>query len=452
MMSTNTTSNDKLEFKSNLPATVGDFWIKLADQPTKEIVRGFTRLNVISGEIDFASSVANKLTSNRFSNTGNISLTFEPNKVRQIGIGIPSYNTPEGEKSEPGLDRGLLNQAGVYGLDLATYRLWEDPNGLLWIFNTDVETFTPTASSTLITPKYAIEIGDIYPIMIISNNGYLTIGVDYELEGGNILFYEDPNILFSSYIHIVEGYENKVNLFGYPYSVDSDCHGVDYIATYLRGNNSVKNLENALSQVVGYDSFPTGDVMGFNAVPGGTSFVNSDGSASIIPQPLNRLNTNDGLFPGQPIKILTGSAVMSTLSHQLSLPLSYAIGTLKLYDKVYVCTIQDDFVSIDYGDEKANHYLNSARRAFENNDRFDTAGFPITTFSEYLKNKYAPSALNGEIFLVNILQEYFELYSDNILLVRLKNYLTDIQKSRAIDFLQTHTPSNAIIFLDESWE
>jgi hypothetical protein len=285
----------------------------------------------------------------------------------------------------------------------------------------------------------------------------LLYGLDFRVETGFIIFTEPLEELFDEFVHIVSGYEKRKTLLGFPFSIDPETPGVEHITKFLRYNSSAKNLERALSQVVGYTSVPDIKVGIQKLIPMGNIIIGVNGELITTIQENQALsNYSDGEFPGKPITVITGDeeGAIEFIATQSSIKLPSLFGNIQLEDKEYGCIIDaDGFVSINVGNTSDSIYLNTLRKEQEAIPRLDENEVLLPTFSEYLIDEYNAGVTTlGSEFLVNILRVYLEMFGYKVLLVLLAPHLNSEQRQAAIDFLQTHTPVNAIILTDTIWE
>lgn len=482
-MSCNTLYDKRLEFKTNLPKTVGDFWLSQGTETAKNIVRVFTRLSLQNNAlkyIDYAESLMSVTTAH----INALPTYFRINELNKEfrNFTESNYSTTAHNgfpiTSEIPLRKQDQKREGVYLLDPETRRIWQDASGQYWIWamDKDPEDIINPYSSELIVmdtvymlkqPEYAVEISGIIPTMILSKKGYLLYGLDFRVESSYIIFSEPLADLFDEYIHIQAGYEKRKTLFGFPFSIDPETPGVEHISKFLRNNSSAKNLEKALSQVVGYTSVPKFSVVIKKEIPDGTVLIDETGNLITTIQDyqvLEQYEKDD--FPGKPITVLSGEdpGIIDFINTNSVFTLTSPVGIFTLRDSDYICTINIEpkyplseeninFVEVNLGDINNSLYFNSLRRNIERIDRYDQNNVILPTFSQYLIDKYGPEEYeSGDTFYAPILKEFIHLFGQSILFIAFSPNLNLEQRQAAIDFLQTHTPVNAIILTDTIWE
>lgn len=472
-MSCNILQDKRVDFKTQLPADIGDFWLQRGTDSSKEIVRLFTRLSLQNNALSYIDYVENLLSVT----TAHINTLPSKLKVSDLEVSVKNF-TPENfsttahngfpiESLVP-LRKTDANREGVYALDPETMRIWQDSSGEYWIWHIekDPENYlSPYPTGYVITntvyfkkqTEYSVELIGSVPTMILSKKGYLLYGLDFRVETGYLLFTEPLEQLFDNYIHIVSGYEKRKTLFGFPFSVDPETPGVEHITKFLRYNSSSKNLEKALSQVVGYSSVPNISIIMKQMIPDGNILIGSNGELITVSQDAKFLDTYSlDEFPGKPVTVISGDDpnLIELITTKSKFILPSTVGNIILEDRDYLCRITvGDFVEINLGDFNTSEYSSSLRKELEQIIRLDDNGDPLPTLSEYLIGKYGTEDPGvGDEFYVNILREYIALFGKTILFILFSEDLTHEQRQAAIDFLETHTPANAIILTDTIWE
>jgi hypothetical protein len=470
-MSCNTLIDNRLQLKTNIPAYIGDFWLSKGSEKAKNIVRLFTRFQHGSAAWDYCDYVESKLTSGKpVVNSIPYNLDIDYSKITYSNLNPSNYisrslDTDENTEEVP-LRQINTNLMGVYGLDPGSNRVWQHHNGkfLLWGFSQHPDgegdffgDYLQVGQTGFVTgqPQFIIPIEGKIPTIILSKRGYLIYGLDFTVEFNNLKFTAPLHELFDTHVYVVSGYEKRSTLLGFPFSVDPETIGVDKISKYLRQNNSILNLREALCQVVGYTSVNDINIVYSQSIPEATVIADESGGVSVLSQEVQVVGPQvAGSFPGNPITLLQGSSseVAPLIGPKTKFKLKTPVGVLELMDIEIRCTVGEDIVEIGFPGREVSDYANSARKTFESIPRYDDYGNPITRFSDYLKDKYVPGADVGETFYVNILREYLSFYGDNILIVLFSEKLNFTQIQTALDFLETHTPLNAIIMHDTLWE
>jgi len=472
-MSCNELVDNRISFKTDLPSNMGDFWLGRGTDRAKEYVRLFTRLSTQNNALTYLDYVENLIS------VTTAHINSLPTKIKWKDFELTVRNfTPDNfsttshngfpiESIIP-LRKQDANREGVYLLDPELMRIWQDPNGQYWLWQIQKDPeniISPypgdfNMSQTIFMskqPEYVIEWGDVAPSMILSKKGYLLYGLDFRVETGFIIFTEPLEELFDEFIHIVSGYEKRKTLLGFPFSIDPETPGVEHITKFLRYNSSAKNLERALSQVVGHTSVPDIKVGIQKLIPMGNIIIGVNGELITTIQENQALsNYANGEFPGKPITVITGDeeGAIEFISTKSSIKLPSIFGNIHLEDKDYGCVVEaGGFVAINVGNVSDSIYLNTLRKEQEAIPRYAENGDPLPTLSQYLITTYNEDVSTvGSEFSANILRVYLELFGYKVLLVLLAPHLNSEQTQAAIDFLQTHTPVNAIILTDTIWE
>lgn len=472
-MSCNILQDNRVDFKTQLPADIGDFWLARGSDSAKEIVRLFTRLSLQNNALSYIDYVENLLSIT----TSHINTLPSKLKVSDLEVSVKNF-TPENFSTTAHngfpidslipLRKQDANQEGVFSLDPETMSIWQDSSGEYWLWQIDKDPENaispyPTgyvrvnAVYMLNQAEYSVELTGTVPTMILSKKGYLLYGLDFRVETGFLIFTEPVIELFDTYIHIVSGYEKRKTLFGFPFSIDPETPGVEHITKFLRYNSSAKNLEKALSQVTGYTSVPNLSVVIKKRIPDGNILIGVNGEVITTTQDTQfSENYNMDEFPGNPITVLSGDdpGLLELITTKSKFSLYSTVGNIVLEDKEYHCKINSgNFVEINIGDSTTSTYTNSLRQVIEQIPRLDDNGDPLPTLSEYLIGKYGTEDPGvGDEFYVPLLREYISLFGKTILFVLFSGDLTHEQRQAAIDFLETHTPANAIILTDTIWE
>jgi hypothetical protein len=454
-----------------MPSYIGDFWLSKGSEKAKNIVRLFTRFQNGSAAWDYCDYLENKLKAGKpVVNSISYNIDIDERNITRQNFSPANYRSRSvidtDNTEEVPLRHINTKLMGLYGLDPGTNLIWQHKNGkfLLWslsqhpdgegdFFGKDI-IIEETAFITE-QPQFIIPIEGKIPTIILSKRGYLIYGLDFTVEYNNLKFTAPLHELFDSHIYVVSGYEKRSTLLGFPFSVDPETIGVDKISKYLRQNNSVMNLREALCQVVGFTSVPEINIVYSQSIPEATVIADENGGVSVIAQEVQVIgNQAAGSFPGNPVTVLQGSSpeVAPLIGPKTQFKLKTPAGILELSDIELRCTVGEDIVEIGFPGKEVSDYANSARKVFESVPRYDDYGNPISRFSDYLREKYVPGSIVGETFYVNILREYLSFYGDNILLVLFSEKLNFTQIQTALDFLETHTPVNAIIMYDTLWE
>jgi len=463
-MSCNTLTDERLEFKTSLPYKVGSFWLTQASEKATEFVRVLTRLNTQSNLWKSTDYLQNLMgNSSPLINGLDYYIKIDWNNVTNLNFDNNNYLNTSGngftkEQGVP-LRKIDLSRAGVYGLEADTYAPWTDVFGIKWLFPI---TFNPENQYPF-GPNYSLELGPAfilqpvqtikieqkYPTVILGSRGYQVYGLDFDIDGEAINFYSPMEENFEERIHVVSSYQPKESLLAFPFSVDKNVRNTNYIGDFLRVSNSVACLRKALCQVVGYT--PTKkdiNVSKSMIIPGGTCVTTLDQEFILFSQYEEMEGYYpEGTFIGDPVRLLTGSEALTyIINNGLTLPCYPR--NINLKSGLYLCTKNDNFVSIDFEEDDLNNYLNTAREVYESIPRLDIDGLPAVTFSAYLSDKF-PS-LNSSPTYIDIVAEFFGFYEQNIIVLELSDKLDQQQKDAALDFLETHSLTNAIIIYNEN--
>lgn len=483
-MSCNILTDNRIDLKTNLPRNIGDFWLDRGTDKAQDLVRLFTRLSLQNNALKYIDYVE-KLMSIESSHINGLpfavklsDLTIFPRNFNPTSYSSTARNGYPIDSEIPlrKQDYSLPGKEGIYLLDPETRKIWQSPEGpyFLWAMDRDLE--DPNINIVFDTvlmfnqPEYAVELTGKVPTIILSKKGYLIYGLDFRVEDGYLIFVEPLINLFDVYIHIQACYEKRTTLFGFPFSVDPETPGVEYISKFLRNNSSAKNLEKALSQVVGYSSVKDTNVVVGQTIPEGTVFVSEKGEVSTVTQDfILSSNYSKDTFPGDPVKVIEGTAPEFLGSMQKSVTFLTPAGDFVINNQEVNCVIEESdpenwpipFVAIysstsPYLDTQnitpSEQYINTLRkreelRIFEESGEVDP--LLANTFSNYLINKYTPGNSSiGIKFLVPILQEYISTLGQNALLIQFSSALNLEQIQAGMDFLKTHTPANAIILVE----
>lgn len=461
-MSCNEIIDSRITSKTNMPAYIGDFWLSQGSEEAKKIVRLFSRTHHGSSAWDYTDYLQNLLTPGKcLINTLPFNIDFKESDLGYINFNPSNYRTNLLDNVD-GTDEVAMRHAnsylsGIYGTDSETGMIWQHPDGRFLIWNINLHPDEEDSENLLFAadqPQFTIPYADKVPTVILSKRGYLIYGLDFTAEEGLLRFTAPLFELFDSHIPATAGYEKRKTLLSFPFSVDPEVGAVDQIAKFLRQNNSVENLRLALNQVTGYTYTPDLHVVRTVGIPEGTVLLGINGETFVVSQDTTQTGTLEaGTFPGNPVTVLQGSSAgtAALIGPKTKFKVRTQAGILELTDTELMCTVNPGLVTIHFPDTSIADYINSARMVYEALNRYDELGNLIQTFSEYLKDKYAPSAALGDTFEVNILREYLTFYGDNIIVVLFNEALTEQQIQAGIDFLQTHTPTNAIIMYDTLW-
>jgi hypothetical protein len=460
----NILKDNRINFKTALPYRVGSFWLDKGSEEAKLFVRAITRLNTQSNLWKATDYLQNLLgNSSPLINGLDFSIKIDWKKVETANFDKNNYlnTTGNGFKKESTipLRKVDLSQAGVYGLQSETFAAWTDIYGIKWLFPIEFnpESINPFGQgfeiyegpAIILQPKQVIKIEDKYPTVILTKNSYQIYGLDFDIENGNLNFYESMETNFEERIQVVSCYTTKESLMAFAFSVDKNVINTDHIAAFLRVANSINNLEKALCQVAGYTSIEKDIyIKKSEIIPGGTFIVTHENEAITLSQYEQAEGFySEGTFIGSPVKLITGAEAFSYVKIN-GLPLPAYPKSINLKEEAYFCQKIDDFVHIDYGQDGLTEYLNSTREFYESVTRLDIDGNLAKTFSEYLISKYPSLEVNP--VMIDIVREFFNLYEENIIVIKISNKLNQQQKNAVIDFLQTHSLTNAIIIYNEN--
>jgi hypothetical protein len=463
-MSCNILKDNRINIKTSLPYRVGNFWLEYGSDEAKSIVRTITRLNTQSNLWKSTDYLQNLLgNSSPLINGLDFYININWKKVENKNFDKNNYINTTGngftkEQTIP-LRKVDFNRAGVYGLESGTFAPWTDIYGIKWLFPVEfnpenihpfgVESEIYEGPAIILQPKQSIVIEDKYPTVILSKNAYQVYGLDFDIENGNLNFYDSMEENFEERIHVVACYVLKESVMAFAFSVDKNVINTNHISSFLRVSNSMKYLENALCQVAGYTSVEKDFyTKKSEVIPGGTFIVTDDRETIILSQyeEVDGFH-QEGTFIGNPIKLITGNAALTYVKLN-GFPLPAYPKNINLKNEAYLCEKLDNFVRIDYEDAELNEYLNSSRESYELIPRFDIKGNVAKTFSEYLIEEYPD--LEEYPVMIDIVREFFNLYGDNIIVLKMSDKLDQKQKTSVLDFLETHSLTNAIIIYNEN--
>jgi hypothetical protein len=465
-MSCNTLTDDRLELKTSAPYRVGSFWLEHASENAKEFVRAITRLNTQSNlwkATDYLQNLAGN--SSPLINGLDYSIKIDWKSIQSLNFDRNNYLNTSGngftkEQNIP-LRKIDLSRAGVYGLESDTFAPWTDIYGIKWLFPVSfnpesVNPFTPeaelvTGPAYVLQPKQVMSIQEKYPTVILSKNSYHVYGLDFEIDNDSISFYTPMEEIFEERIHVVSSYQAKESLLAFPFSIDKNVRNTNHIGDFLRVSNSLLYLQKALCQLVGYTDTAK-DILVKNSVtiPGGTFTVTSELESFIFGQYEEMEGFYpEGTFVGNPLRLLTGDEALAYVQNN-GLTLPCYPKNLNIQNGFYLCTNYDGFVYIDFENDDLNNYLNPARENYESNVRYDINGDIAQTFSSYLIDKFPGLNTFPSEVRIDIITEFFNFYSQNIVVLQMSDKLDQQQKDAVLAFLETHSLTNAIIIYNEN--
>lgn len=427
-------------------ARAGSFWSEQIVPEQRDLIR--TLMKMFSMESASASlhGLSSSLSGSRWVDVWNLDIKYSSDSNLVIGCKLDQReDTPYDPTGYP-IPRVIKE-------DLVTTIVIDGNNTNFWtegeipIVVPFGEDKTEWYSLNYATCAYFVPVSDVRVNILLSHKGWLFSGLDFFNTKDGVVLREDPSELFpNGFLHVKHGWRLGSTPYSYTLSIDptdSDGRGA---TRYLRTTGSILDLETALNEVLGMDSFPdNGVVLGYHVTEEGVLYEIGD-TIVRINQPHDPIPTGHSVVRGQvPNKVVH---IFSKVTHGdkwynyfhvpvNGLPASRLIHLASDTDRVpagrLAVSLEEGLYKIEIGSSSEVQDLmdHLRRQSLDENP----------TFNEYIGDNS-----DGDVFdLVTFLLE--NVWNENGMCVMMDSQrMSTSDQGRVRDFLYRNHPINAVSF------